>query len=323
MMHPPPEVRFRERPVKKPGQNDTLSPSKAWRGDPNPYQELSMDPHFLTAVQGAMLEPVVTRRTFPKSEFPELVVWIPDEYEEILLAPVYDAHIGAAGHDAELFAEHMKWIADTPNVVTWNGGDSIENANKFSPGAGVFHQTRPQRQIFNAIEAWASVRHKTLFSLSGNHEDRIEAMGGIDISQWIAQVLDVPHFPGYCACRLKWRKLNINILAHHGSGAAQTAGGQLNNIRKDLPWAHGFDLYWFGHTHRSMHSKEFRIMHNPRTDRLVQRECFAILSPSYLKYFGSYAEKKRYSPTTRGMAVVRVNENGRLDFEEHAKGQRF
>src|SRR5690348_17043803 len=77
-------------------------------------------------------------RLRPESQFPELVVTVPDSWESIQLAPLYDVHMGHAQHDAEMFKRHLRWIRETPNVLTWNGGDLIENASKLSVGAGVY-----------------------------------------------------------------------------------------------------------------------------------------------------------------------------------------
>src|SRR6185369_11278031 len=55
-----------------------------------------------------------------ESEFPELFVHVPDSWDKIILAPLYDVHIGSGDHDEELFDKHRDWIARTPNVLTWN-----------------------------------------------------------------------------------------------------------------------------------------------------------------------------------------------------------
>src|SRR5512135_795161 len=63
----------------------------------------------------------------PRSDFPELFVTVPDSWPSIVLAPLYDVHLGHDNHDAALFKKHVDWIRRTPNTLTWNGGDLIEN----------------------------------------------------------------------------------------------------------------------------------------------------------------------------------------------------
>jgi hypothetical protein len=266
---------------------------------------------------------VTVRRPEPASEFPELVVTVPDTWPSIQLAPLYDAHIGSKHHDAALFAEHLRWIARTPNVLTWNGGDAIENASKLSVGAGVYQQDfDPQNQIVQAMTQLARVRHKMLFALPGNHEDRALQMG-FDVAQWIAWGLEVPYFPDYVFCTVRWRGNNFRILAHHGSGAATTAGAQRMAARKALSWAKPFDLVWTGHLHNPLVDVLYQTDFDQRTGRAVERNALVIISPSYLGFFGTYAAKKQYQPGTRGLAVVELHENGRMDVSLHARGRRL
>ncbi len=289
----------------------------------NPYDALLQSPNWLDAIRATMSPPVTTITRFAGSEFPEALIRIPDDWSSVVLAPLYDAHVGSKHHDGALFQEHLAWIAGTPNVLSWSGGDLLENASKVSPGSGVYEQIPPHEQIKHALAHVATVRHKLIALLAGNHEDRLLQLG-VDVSEWLAQVLGVPYFPGYAMLRLLWRGQALNVFAHHGAGSAQTAGAQMLNIRRELPWAHGFDLYWFGHLHRSLHAKEMRVMHDPETNRVVAREAYVIMSPSYLKSFGgSYAERKRLAPTTRGMVIVEWQPSGRLDLQEHAAGKRF
>lgn len=320
-------ARFNKPRPPKPGVSDATP--TAQRGMLSPYEAMVNDPQWLIKVQSTLRPCEVNVQTSPNAAHDDLArislqVYVPDDWPHITLAPLYDVHFGSAEHDKKLFEKHLKWIVKTPHVLTWNGGDFIENANKLSPGSGVYaQQSSPQEQIFDAIQKQAVMRHKMLFSLAGNHEDRLEQLG-MDVSQWLAQTMGIPYFPGYCACRISWRGNVFTLLAHHGSGWAQTPGAQLTNIRKELPWASNFDLYWFGHLHQEISKKEPRVVFDPRTGELVHRDAYVIMSPSYLKYFGgSYAEKKRLPPSIRGMVTVVLQADGRMDLTEHAGGVRF
>src|SRR5437660_2986582 len=207
---------------------------------------LAKDGRLLTAVRGSFKSPVVDVER-PRSEFPELIVTVPDEWTEIILAPLYDVHIGNSGHDAKLFRKHITWIANNPHVLTWNGGDMVEQATKLSIGAGVYEQDfSPQNQLVQALLQLSSIRHKMLFAIPGNHEDR-QNIVGLDVGQWTAWMLDLNYFSDYCFCSIRWRENNFRVLAHHGTGAAQTAGAQRMAARKDIAWARPFDLFWSGH----------------------------------------------------------------------------
>lgn len=259
----------------------------------------------------------------PDTAFPELFVTVPDEWDSVQLAPLYDVHIGAHEHDEEMFDRHLLWMANTPNVITFGGGDLIENASKMSVGASVFGQTKnPHQQVSTALKKLSLIQHKIMFTLPGNHEDRMDIMGE-NMASWLATMLGVPYFADYCFCSIRWRGNNFRILAHHGTTGAATAGAQRMAARKDISWARPFDLFWTGHLHQPIVDVLYQTDQDQKSGLMFERNGFVIISPSYLKYFGGYGAKKRYAPGTRGLGVVELQADGRLDSMVHANGRRL
>lgn len=276
--------------------------------------------HWLTHLERARRAPQI-KREIPEGEFPEVIVTVPDSWPRIVLAPLFDVHIGADAHDEALFAKHLAWIRRTPYVLTWNGGDLIENASKLSVGAGVYGQSiNPQAQLVRAVEAVNNVTHRMLLAVPGNHEARTDIMG-VNVGAWQAMLLGVPYFPDYAMCYLKWRGNTFRLLVHHGSGASVTAGAQRMAARKDISWARPFDLFWTGHLHNPLVDVLYQTDRDDR-GRLVERNALVVISPSYLGFFGTYGAQKRYHPGTRGLAVVTLQDDGRIDASIHARGQR-
>jgi hypothetical protein len=271
---------------------------------------------FRAAPKGLELE-------IPLGEFPEMVVHVPDSWPRVSLAPLYDVHIGHSKHDAQMFAKHCRWIANEPYVLSWDGGDLIENASKLSVGAGIYEQDfNPQNQLVEALERLAVVRHKLLFKLPGNHEDRSSILG-LDVGAWLAWILKIPYFPDYAFCTIKFRGNDFRLLAHHGTGAAQTAGAQRMAARKDIAWAKVFDIYWTGHIHSPLVDVLAQTDFWQAENRMVERNAVVIISPSYLRYFGTYQAKKRYPLGTRGLEMVTLRPDGRIDVSVHASGKRL
>ena len=281
-----------------------------------------------TLVNYSPIEALAIKREYsidvpPSEDFPHMIVTIPDKWPYIKLAPLYDAHIGSGDQDTQKLERDLEWMADEPYVLTWNGGDMQENANKMSPGASVIAQkTSPNAQFDEALRLLKPIQSKILFSIPGNHEARAMNVAGFDISKLFAQVLLVPYSRDYMFCTLKWRGNNFRLLAHHGSGAAQTAGAQRNAARKDMPWARA-DLYWTGHLHQPMTDVVYQTDVDQKTDKMVERSSVLIISPSYVKYFGGYAATKRLAPGVRGLTVATLQEDGRIDVEMHANGKRL
>lgn len=262
-------------------------------------------------------------RSRPDSEYPELNITVPDSWPHIKVAPLYDVHLGHKAHDSGKLDRHLDWIENEPYAITWNGGDLVDNSSKLSVGSGVYeNELTPQNQLVAATLKGARLAHKMLFSLPGNHEDRTDQMG-FAISSWMSMMLEVPYFPDYCFCTISWRGNKFRILAHHGSGSAGTAGAQRTAARKDIAWAKPFDLYWTGHLHNPLVDPLYQTDRDQRTGEMFDRNGFVIISPSYLKYFGTYAAKKRYTPGARGLGAIVLQEDGRIDASMHANGKRL
>lgn len=260
-------------------------------------------------------------RPAPPNDFPELDVVLPDSLDTIELAPLYDVHIGSNEHDDKLFARHSKWIAETPNVFTWNGGDAFENKTPHEGHMG-HDALNPEEQLLEATKKFAALQHKMLFSIPGNHEDRTFKQAGMSGSKRLADNLQVPYFRDYCLVNLKWRGNNFRILAHHGAGGAQTPGAQRNAARKELTWAKP-DILWTGHLHQPMSDTCYVMDVDQKTGRAFERGILVIISPSYVKYFGGYAAHNRMAPGLRGLSVVTLHEDGRMDTSVHARGRRL
>jgi hypothetical protein len=269
----------------------------------------------------SMFQTRTFKRYKPVSEFPELIITIPDELETVELAPLYDVHIGSRDHDGELLKRHLDWISRTPNVFTWNGGDAFEN--KTAKEAHMGHdEMSPEEQVLEATRVFSAVQHKMLFSLPGNHEDRTAKQAGMSSARRLADNLKVPYFQEYCFCSLKWRGNTFRLLAHHGAGGATTAGAQRNSARKELVW-HQPDMLWTGHLHSPLVDTVKVFDRDQKTGRIYERDILVIISPSYTKFFGGYAAKMRLAPGLRGLTVAILNPDGRIDGNVHARGRRI
>ena len=287
-----------------------------------PIGKLANDPRFIDELDKRRRPPVFKYQAVESSEFPELVIECPKSWSHVILAPFFDVHLGHHRHDAKLFAKHKRWVIDTPNVITWNGGDFIENASKLSVGAGVYEQDyTPQNQLCQAAFYLAEMSRKLAFSIGGNHEARNNVMG-VDVAQWVSWLIRRPFFSDYCLLTVKFRTQKFRLHIHHGSGGAQTLGGLMMAAAKDLAWSHA-DIWWSGHTHKALNYVVPRYDHNQRTDRVFARDALIVVSPSYLGHFGTYGAAKRYMPGTRGLSVVRLWADGRIDADIHARGKRL
>lgn len=93
--------------------------------------------------------------------------------------------------------------------------------------------------------------------------------------------------------------------------------------RKAVAWAHRMDLLWTGHLHQPLIDVIYQTDVDQSTGQIFERTGLIIISPSYLRFFGSYAATKQYSPGSRGLAAVELRPDGRIDTSIHANGRRL
>lgn len=273
----------------------------------------------LEAIQNGFLKREF-KRFVPESEYPELLITVPDSWDTIELAPLYDVHMGSKEHDGELFKRHLDWFARTPNVLGWLGGDIFEN--KTANEAYMGHDPlSPEEQLLLATKTLAPIQHKLLCSFPGNHEARTAKQSGMDSAKRLAENLRLPYFSDYVIITIKWRGNKFRILAMHGAGGGSTPGAQRNAARKELVWIHP-DIIWSGHLHQPLTDPVKMFCFDQNTDEVYEKDSLVLISPSYVKYFKGYAAAKRLTPGLRGLSVVILQPDGRMDSVVHARGSR-
>lgn len=254
---------------------------------------------------------------------PCINITVPDSWPYVKIAPLYDVHLGSVEMDIQKFARDLKWLANEPYTLTWNGGDLWDNAIKASIASSFSNNANPNEQYTMALDILKTLLPKMMFGIPGNHEQRTGRVADIDVCRIMHEQLGIPYSPDYMACIVNWRGNKFRILAHHGTGASATAGAQRNAARKDISWAHGFDMYWTGHLHQPLTDTITIKTFDTQQNVPIEKEVYCIISPSYLKYFGGYAAVKRLAPGARGLTVVTCREDGRMDVENHANGVRL
>ena len=253
------------------------------------------------------------------SEYPELFIRVPNSWPSIQIAPFYDVHVGNPQCDEDKVKRHLEWLAETPNVIAFNGGDMFENLVNPKMGHTPLDNTEA---FYRAVATLAPYRHKFAFAIPGNHEDRSYRACHLDSARLLADNLDIPYFQDYCFTTIMWKGMRFKIAAHHGTGAAQTAGAQRMAARKDLAWSKP-DILWTGHLHKPLTDTVTVMDYDQQSGRMFERDIFVIISPSYVKYFGSYASKMRLGPGSRGLTVATLQDDGRIDVTLHAQGKRL
>jgi transposase len=230
--------------------------------------------------------------------------------QEVRIIPIYDVHYGHAACKYTKFKNYVNWIADNDNVLTFLGGDIMENALDDGRGMTYSQSIPPDQQIEQMCELLAPIAHKILFSLPGNHCYRTEKRSGIDPAMIVAKNLKVPYFNGPVYCSIlgmgnKWR-----MYAAHGTGGSQTKGGKLNAGGKARRFTDFINWYSTGHCHDPIINPETCIVEDVANCCLKFATEWTVIAPSFLHWEQTYAYKAEMAPPGKGGAVLTINADG-------------
>ena len=151
----------------------------------------------------------------------------------VKLLPIGDIHFGHKATNVEKFTDYINYIKKTPNAYMLGMGDYIENATRYSVGAGVYEQTiPPQEQLEAMIEFLEPIKDKIIGLHDGNHERRTYKDDGHTPTWSMCAILDVPYLGYTSKSYLRVGKNAYNIFSTHGISMATTVGGKLNALMK-------------------------------------------------------------------------------------------
>lgn len=232
--------------------------------------------------------------------------------DRLRIFPLADVHKGHRSCDKESFLQDVEYIKNNKNVYAIAMGDLIENASKLSIASGVYEQNEmPNEQIGSIVKILAPIAHKILFSIQGNHEERVYRHLGIDIGRLIAEKLDIPYFDEPVYVDLLWRDYRWTMFAQHGSSGAQTKGGKMNAASRPVNWTDFTNFYVYAHVHDKTLNEVPRIVRDPVNFRLLEKKQYVIVCSAYLKHFGTYGARKGYGPTSKGRIMFKLYSNGK------------
>lgn len=226
-----------------------------------------------------------------------------DELEIIFFG---DQHIGSKDCDLKAVEDQIEWIRKKDNVIVIMMGDTINCALRKSVGAGSFDDVlNPEDQIELAVQMLAPIKDKIYGIHNGNHGMRIYNETTISPEKIIATSLGVPYLGDTCFHYLRFGNQTYILFTAHGSTGSTGVSGALNSCMKYSKFATA-DLYAMGHTHNLCSYTEVSYEVNKKDKVVQQKKRYYILTGGYMKWKGSYAESKNYSPLKIGSAKVTI-----------------
>ena len=218
------------------------------------------------------------------------------------IMPIGDIQLGSPTCDEELLKEKIQQCLQK-KIYVIGMGDWAESGTRSSVGAAVYEQIlNPQAQIDKLVKLFTPLAEAglLLYILAGNHEQRISDSMGIDTAQLIAKLLSVPYL-GYCAfVNLIVGKEKYSVYSTHGTSNAAQVYGKIK-AATDIAKIQDAEITLYAHTHGLFDYSELKYISDDETiDRHI------ILTGSFLKYKGSYAEKKGLPPARLGTALINL-----------------
>jgi len=239
----------------------------------------------------------------------------------LILKPIGDIHLGASNCDYAYLVNLLKWVKKTKNCYVIGMGDYCDAIY----GRDKRHDVEATDLRFNSPEKQANELYR-LFKpiadenrlvglLTGNHEDSVRKIAGIDITRVLCSRLGVPYlgmsaFVGLTFERngKKVRQDRVLVYAHHGYFGGRDKGSKISNLMK-ISRAYEADIYLVGHCHDLYSSVEDKITSS--NGKLTKHRVVYGLTGSLLKTVTeggrSYGEDAGYYPMRTGTISIKIN----------------
>ena len=223
--------------------------------------------------------------------------------DEVDLFPLADLHFGDALCNLADFRAFLSYIKEKDNRFIICAGDLINNNLLSSVGSPFDDTIKPGDQRRKIRKELQTVKDRILVMTGGNHEYRTKKTADIDITEEIADFLEVPYSEDTAVLKLTVRDIDYFICVVHGSTGGRRPGANLNNIEL-LSLNYQADIYIIGHSHKLMAHKA--VTFRPEGDDLKEVVKLYCNTGGWLNY-GGYARRRHYRPQARGCIQINLS----------------
>lgn len=230
---------------------------------------------------------------------------VESKYNNVEILPLVDLHLGSFECDEKLIDSSISYIKNHKNCYTFLGGDIIE-CNVYGKANNVHSQKlQLDEQVERIKEKLYPIRNKILFSITGNHEHRVEKSTGLNLSKIIADSLNVKFcdWESHFLIKFKGNKI-CRLYAHHGTGASVTSGAKLNSAEKLHFRSPMANIIICGHLHFPINSeKEIRYLDNNGKLKTFTQH-YVVCGSTHGS--NGYASMKAYPPVPCSMTKITI-----------------
>jgi len=218
-----------------------------------------------------------------------------------------DVHYGHPACNLKRAKSNLDYCLEK-KVYVFGMGDYIEAGLRESIGDSVYQQElNPDKQAEKMIEILQPVADAGLLigMLRGNHEARITKETSVDITKWMARVLNVPYLGMACWNLLYVGNQSYTLYALHGSTGSKFLHTKLKAVT-DISHNFDADIIAMGHVHE-IDTGWLLVQQVDRTRKMVnEKKKLLVLSGHYLNYDDTYAQEKGYGVGKQGSPKVKL-----------------
>lgn len=236
------------------------------------------------------------------------------EFDNIIIIPLFDEHIGSATHIMERWVEAKKFLLETPNAFCIIGGDMMNNSimgSVASPFDDVMTPTEQKEWLYEELKPLAEA-NKIICGVPGNHELRHHKFTDSN-----------PLYDVFCRLRIEtlyrdsrcYLKLYVGSsgargkgtvytgVITHGTFTGKTGGLVLNKLSQFADYFEGADFIIVGHAHSPAHDRPCKTVINPYANTATVKETL-IVSASSGTGQEKYALKNNHRPKKNNIQYI-------------------
>jgi len=236
-----------------------------------------------------------------------------DEYklkkrETINIMPIGDLHIGSkhSNHDFIKYAiRSLKKRKGDKRIYLM--GDLVEVASK-KVGDSVFKskEMNVNEQVETLLKVLKPVKSHIKSIVIGNHEKRVADDYNFNITQFIAEQMNIKLYGFQTIDSFKINNQSFSIHSYHGKGASKYLYTAYSKVIRET-YHIDADMFLYGHLHQLGHYQKTVLTPNgPKKKHYV-------LTGHFLDYDGSYAEAANMEYRPESFMILTINGEMRVD----------
>lgn len=241
---------------------------------------------------------------------PYLLVEFPGSFDlaKIKVLPLADIWFGDNLHEKERFDEYVQWIFNTEEAY------AVLNGNVFRVfGGGEKEEDVLYETVMAFEEKIRPIAHKILWAISGQNEAQ-SARSLYDPLDIACQDLGIRHYTEPIYADIVWKGHIFTFFCFAGTTFAQTKGGKINAAIRPMHFQEMVNFTIMGKAQDKIVMKQPSVRRDPQRFKLIYEERYAVICPSFKRYFGSVEAKKGYQPPSWGTVSCNLFPDGSCEY---------